>query len=91
MEVENQALQQQLHRANQERMKAIEEEQIRIRDEQRRQGDVLTRIDANTSTLPKLAERVNELEGIADTHKGALWILGVLWTGLAALFGLHSK
>lgn len=91
MDAENLALQNRLHEANQERMKTLEGDQRDIREEQRRQGEILTRIDTNTSMLPKLDERVGDLEDDRNRHRGALWILGILWTGLATAFGLHSK
>lgn len=91
MDVENAALQERLHEANQERFRTLESEQKAVRDEQRRQGEILARIEANTSGLPKLDERVGDLEDDRNKHRGALWILGVLWTGLATVFGFSHR
>ncbi len=75
----NLSLQERLHNQNQDRMKEIEAEQIRIREEQRSQRDILMRIEANTKSLPELQERVETLEKTESGRKGALAALTAVW------------
>jgi hypothetical protein len=92
MDAENLELQNRLHQANQDRMTRIESELLKVRTEQEMQSRQNAQIIANTSCLPSVIKRIDDLEATDDKHKGILWLLGLLWTGLSAGFGLmHWK
>jgi len=83
MDEQNLQLQRMLHEQNQERMRAIEEQQ-------RKQGELLTKIASNTECLPDMASRIDSLESSRDKQKGGLALLGALWGGLEAFFHIHK-
>lgn len=84
MDQENLELQRRLHEQNQQRMQEFE-------NQQRKQGEVLIEIAANTKCIPQLVERVDDLEASRDKQKGAMVIIGSVWGLLETYLHTHNK
>ena len=82
MDQQNLLLQQQLHEQNQRRMNQIE-------NEQKKQGQILQQILANTTGIADLVGRVDNLEASRDKERGILGFIAVVWGGIEAFFHFH--
>jgi len=82
MDQENLQLQRMLHEQNSQRMSKMEDEQLR-------QGRLLAEILSNTSSLPTLLERVDNLESSRDKERGITGLILFAWGGIEAFFRFH--